>query len=190
MKTLTATVMMFSMALGAAAHADGRDRHQPNRAEPYRAQQHDRSHQQPHAPEHRSRESQRDWQRHDYAARNWNDRDRSHARREYAPPTRTQDHWARGSGHWDRDFRAYDFHPQHRYYVEHYSRPYGYAPRVWRHGDYLPRAYCAPRYVVDYHAYRLNAPPYGYHYVRVDRDIFLTAVTTGLVVSAVYGIFN
>ena len=185
MKTLTATVMMFSMTLGAAAHADGRDRH-----EPHRVQQHERSHQQPRAPEHRSREPQRDWQHHDYAARNWNDRDRPHDRREYASPARTQDHWARGSGHWDRDFRAYDFHPQHRYYVEHYSRPYGYAPRVWRHGDYLPRAYCAPRYVVDYHAYRLNAPPYGYHYVRVDRDIFLTAVTTGLVVSAVYGIFN
>jgi Ni/Co efflux regulator RcnB len=184
MKTLTVTVLMLSMTLGAAAHADGRDRHH----EPNRGQHPERAHSQPRAPEHWSREPQHDWQRHDYAARNWNER--PYDRREHAPPSRTQDHWARGSGHWDRNVRAYDFHPQHRYYVEHYSRPYAYAPRVWRHGDYLPRAYCAPRYVVDYRAYRLNAPPYGYHYVRVDRDIFLTAVTTGLVVSAVYGIFN
>lgn len=184
MKTLTATALMFSMMLAATAHADGRDRHH----EPNRGQHHERSHPQPRGSEHWSRQPQREWQRHDYSARNWNDHGR------HAPPARVPDYWNRGSvhrdGHWGRDFRAYDYHPQHRYYVERYYRPHGYAPRVWRHGDYLPRDYCAPRYIVDYHAYRLSPPPYGYHWVRVDRDIFLTAVTTGLVVSAVYDIFD
>jgi Ni/Co efflux regulator RcnB len=55
----------------------------------------------------------------------------------------------------------------------------------------LPYGYYAPRYVVhDYYAYRLRPPPYGYHYVRVDHDVVLAAIASGIVVSAVFGIFN
>lgn len=185
MKTVTATVLMLSMTLGAAAHADGRDRHH----EPQRGEHHERSYEPSHGNGHFSREPQRDWQRHEYSARNWNDRDSHREWHEHAPP-RSADHWRHSPEHWSQDFRAYEFHPQHRYYGDRYYRPYGYASRVWHHGDYLPSAYCAPRYVVDYRAYRLSPPPYGYRWVRVDRDIFLTAITTGLVVSAVYDIFG
>jgi Ni/Co efflux regulator RcnB len=43
--------------------------------------------------------------------------------------------------------------------------------------------------VNDYYAYRLRPPPRGYHYVRVDHDVVLAAIASGIVVSAIYGIF-
>ena len=71
-----------------------------------------------------------------------------------------------------------------------YFRPYGYRAYAWRRGDYLPVAYYAPRYVIhDYRAYRLGPPPWGYHYVRVDNDIVLAAITTGIVLSVFDDIF-
>ncbi len=79
---------------------------------------------------------------------------------------------------------------QHRYYRGRYVAPRGYYVRSWRHGDHLPRSYCDSRYVVrDYHAYHLNAPPRGHHWVRVNNDVVLAAVTSGLVVSVVNGLF-
>jgi Ni/Co efflux regulator RcnB len=91
---------------------------------------------------------------------------------------------------WDRNygFRHYD---GRRYNYGRYVRPSGYYYRSWRYGDYLPRGYYSSRYVVnDYHLYHLRPPPYGYHYVRVDHDVVLAAIASGIVVSAVFGIFN
>jgi Ni/Co efflux regulator RcnB len=91
---------------------------------------------------------------------------------------------------WDRDygFRHYD---GRRYNYGRYVRPSGYYYRSWRYGDRLPYGYYSSRYVVnDYYAYRLRPPPYGYHYVRVDHDVVLAAIASGIVVSAVFGIFN
>lgn len=95
-----------------------------------------------------------------------------------------------GRRDWDRNygFRHYD---GRRYVTARYVRPSGYHYRSWRYGDHLPRAYYGRRYVVsDYYAYRLRPPPRGYHYVRVDHDVVLAAIATGVVVSAVYGIFH
>lgn len=70
-------------------------------------------------------------------------------------------------------------------------RPHGYYYRSWHYGDYLPRAYYGRRYIVnDYYAYRLRPPPRGYYWVRVDDDVVLAAIASGLVVSAVFGIFH
>jgi Ni/Co efflux regulator RcnB len=70
-------------------------------------------------------------------------------------------------------------------------RPSGYHYRSWRYGDHLPRGYYSRRYIVDdYYSYRLRPPPRGYHWVRVDNDIVLAAIASGIVVSAVYGIFH
>lgn len=97
--------------------------------------------------------------------------------------------------HWNhRDsYRAGYVHgriDQRRYDRGRYVHPRGYAHRAWRRGDHLPRAYYARPYVVhDYHVYHLHAPPRGYHWVRVDNDVVLAAVASGLVVQAVYGIF-
>ena len=44
--------------------------------------------------------------------------------------------------------------------------------------------------MVDYRHYGLTPPPYGYQYVRVDNDVFLTAVATGLIASIVFGLFQ
>jgi Ni/Co efflux regulator RcnB len=37
--------------------------------------------------------------------------------------------------------------------------------------------------------YGLRRPPHGYHWVRVDGDVMLAAITTGLIVGAVYNVF-
>jgi Ni/Co efflux regulator RcnB len=96
--------------------------------------------------------------------------------------------WKRGD--WDRHygFRHYD---GRRYRGAYYVRPSGYHYRSWRYGEYLPRGYYSRRYIVDdYYSYRLRQPPRGYHWVRVDKDEELAAIASGIVVSAVYGIFH
>lgn len=78
-----------------------------------------------------------------------------------------------------------------RYRVNVYQAPRGYYHRQWHRGERLPVVYRESRYVVrDYHHYHLDAPPRGHHWVRVDNDVLLTAVTTGVVAAVVYGIFN
>jgi Ni/Co efflux regulator RcnB len=90
---------------------------------------------------------------------------------------------------WDRNY-GFRHHDGRRYVYGSYVRPSGYHYRSWRYGDYLPRSYYSRRYVVnDYYAYRLRPPPRGYHYVRVDHDVVLAAIASGIVVSAIYGIF-
>jgi len=94
--------------------------------------------------------------------------------------------------HYDRrpaQLERYD-HSHARYHVVRYVPPREYRQHVWYRGTHLPRAYYAPRYVVrDYSAYRLRPPPRGYHWVRVDNDVVLAAMTTGLVLQVVNNIF-
>jgi Ni/Co efflux regulator RcnB len=79
---------------------------------------------------------------------------------------------------------------QRRYDRGRYIAPPGYHVRNWRHGDYLPRSYREARYIVhDYHVYHLSPPPHGHHWVRVDNDVVLAAIASGLVVSVVNGLF-
>jgi Ni/Co efflux regulator RcnB len=42
---------------------------------------------------------------------------------------------------------------------------------------------------VDYNAYRLPPPPYGYRWVRSDRDVVLVALATGLVLDVLYDLY-
>lgn len=76
------------------------------------------------------------------------------------------------------------------YRAPHYVRPYGYHPYRWAAGHHLPRPYYGSSYYVDYRPYRLAPPPYGHHWVRVDNDVFLVALASGLIADAVYGIFH
>jgi Ni/Co efflux regulator RcnB len=98
--------------------------------------------------------------------------------------------WRHDSRDWRHD-RFYDRgHYAPRYRAGLYRRPHGYYVRSWRHGDHLPIAYRAPRYVIDdCRAYRLYAPPRGYHWVRVDHDVLLTAIATGIVLDVIYDRF-
>ncbi len=62
-------------------------------------------------------------------------------------------------------------------------RPPGHA-KQWRLGERLPSTvvyYELPRDVIV----RLGPPPRGYRYVRVDNDILLLAIGTGLVLDAI-----
>jgi Ni/Co efflux regulator RcnB len=77
-----------------------------------------------------------------------------------------------------------------RYRVAQYYRPQGYRTYVWHSGARLPSAYYAPRYIVhNYGTYRLRQPPRGYHWVRVDNDVVLAAIATGVVAQVVGGLF-
>jgi Ni/Co efflux regulator RcnB len=86
--------------------------------------------------------------------------------------------------------RYYDGHYDGRYKVVRYYPPKNYRHHRWYRGAYLPAAYYAPRYVVhNYSTYRLRPPPRGYHWVRVDNDVILAAIATGLVANVVSDIF-
>ena len=86
--------------------------------------------------------------------------------------------------------RYYDSRYDGRYKVVRYYPPKNYRHHRWYRGTYLPAAYYAPRYVVhNYSTYRLRPPPRGYHWVRVDNDVILAAIATGLVANVVRDIF-
>lgn len=64
-----------------------------------------------------------------------------------------------------------DYRPDHR--NDH---------RNWRKGDRFDRRQARNYRVIDNpRAYRLNAPPRGYHWVRSDNDAVLVAITSGLI---------
>jgi Ni/Co efflux regulator RcnB len=168
MKRLFAATALTVALLGGVvttAQADNRDHH--DRRYDYRQDRHDDRHDGRRDNRHDNRYDRRD-DRHDYR----------YARRD-----------DRHDRDWDRSyaFRHYD---GRRFDRGYYVRPSGYYYRSWRYGDCLPRAYYGRRYIVnDYYAYRLAPPPRGYYWVRVDNDVVLAAIASGLVVQAVYDIF-
>jgi Ni/Co efflux regulator RcnB len=141
------------------------------------------------------RDDRRDWRddRRD-DRRDWRG-DRRDDRREWRVDHRDgrrdwRDH--RGySRHDDRRWRGYHWYPQYRYRAPvRYVYPSGYRAYQWRVGHRLPRGYYDRHYYVDYRHYHLPPPPYGYHCVRVDRDVVLVAVATGLILDVLYGLYH
>ncbi len=115
--------------------------------------------------------------------RHWNDNNRydgrSNDRRWVSPPPRYvnpphhDNRWDNGRWHWGS-----------------YYRPSGYAPHYWRRGERLPFGYHGASYVIgNYYDCGLRAPPYGYHWVRVDHDVVLAAIATGVVLDVIYNQF-
>ena len=101
-------------------------------------------------------------------------------------PQRNDDH--RGA---DRhDDNSWERHATKRYKANRYQPPRGYQARQWHRGDKLPASYRGKTYVVDYRHYGLGAPPRGYQYVRVNNDVVLTAIATGVVASVIYQLFQ
>jgi Ni/Co efflux regulator RcnB len=92
--------------------------------------------------------------------------------------------------HRDRYDNRGERRAERRYNAGRYHAPKGYYARHWRQGDRLPASYRGRAYVVDYHRYGLRAPPRGYQYTRVDNDVMLTAVATGLIASVIVGMFQ
>jgi Ni/Co efflux regulator RcnB len=61
----------------------------------------------------------------------------------------------------------------------------GWQKQAWKRGDRIPLAEIDRYYVDDYRAYRLNAPPAGYRWVRpMDDRYLLVELATGLVAEA------
>jgi Ni/Co efflux regulator RcnB len=124
---------------------------------------------------------------HERHARNHHEHDRQW-RREHIRQDRRDDRWD------DRrdQRRAYEQgYRAGRFDAGRYHRPAGYRHYAWHRGARLPSPYYAPRYVVhDYGRYRLHRPPHGHHWVRVDHDVVLAAVTTGAVIAVVHNLFH
>jgi Ni/Co efflux regulator RcnB len=98
--------------------------------------------------------------------------------------------WSKHPNYWDNRRHDRRDYARYRYNQGHYRAPHGYHYRTWHRGDHLPRAYYGSSYIVyDYRPYRLYAPPYGYHWVRVGNDVLLTALATGVVLDVLYNIW-
>lgn len=82
---------------------------------------------------------------------------------------------------WDRRDDRRDYRHD-RIRAGKYYYPRGYRPHNWGRGDRLPASYYARPYVVrDYRGCHLRPPPRGAHWVRVNNDVILAAIATGLV---------
>jgi len=96
-------------------------------------------------------------------------------------------------GRWDNHRRWDDRHDryEHRRFraPARYLPPRGYYSHRWAVGHRLPSTYYARPYYVDYRAYGLAPPPRGHHWVRVDNDVFLVALTSGLIANAIHDLF-
>ena len=186
----TAVALTLFSGVVTTAQADNRDRNQ--RHDDHRDDRHNDRHDNRYDNRHDNRQhDQRNDRRYDHR-NDWRNDHRNDWRNDHRNDWRYDHRNDRRYDRrdWDRNygFRHYD---GRRYNYGRYVRPSGYYYRSWRYGDYLPRGYYSSRYVVnDYHLYHLHPPPYGYHYVRVDHDVVLAAIASGIVVSAVFGIFN
>jgi len=86
--------------------------------------------------------------------------------------------------HGDHDWR------EGRFRYGAYGRDWGYREHYWRRGERLPVAYYAPpRVLGDYRVYGLREPPYGCRWVRVNNDVVLAAIATGVVLDVAFNVF-
>jgi len=70
-----------------------------------------------------------------------------------------------------------------------YSYPHGHRISSWYVGAYLPPAYFAPSYYIDHYYYDLAPPPRGYRWVRIDNDVVLVALASGLIADVLFDMF-
>jgi Ni/Co efflux regulator RcnB len=131
--------------------------------------------------------------RNDHNRRDWNDNRRDHNRNNWSGHRgwdRPRHDWNNHPNYWDNRRHDRRDHARYRFHFGFYRAPHGYHYRTWHRGDYLPRSYYGSSYIVyDWRPYRLYAPPYGYHWVRVGNDVLLTALATGVVLDVIYDIW-
>lgn len=105
--------------------------------------------------------------------------------------------WGQNNGGRDHDARP-QAHRQYAYNGRQYdavrgpawNAPRGYdARRMWNRGDRLPEGYRHRAYVVDYRAYHLARPSYGYQWVRVGNSVYLVRASNGIVAQIVWNMF-
>ncbi len=83
-----------------------------------------------------------------------------------------------------------NFEAPHRFRVGAYQRPRGWYPHRWSYGEHLPRIFFASDFwIPDYVAFDLDAPPYGFVWVRYGDDALLVNRYTGEIIEVEYGLF-
>lgn len=103
---------------------------------------------------------------------------------------RGRDHGRRDGPRWDQHRYPPIYDSPSRYRGPGWRPPHGYYARAWRFGDILPRGWYGPQYqLLDWWAYDLPEPPYGYDWVRVGRDALLIDGYTGRIVQVVRLVF-
>lgn len=130
-----------------------------------------------------NRHTRHDWGRDDRRHDGWRD-DRRHGWRDGHGR-----HWNSWRDHgwrqsWRHGWNGHRWRAPSRYYY-----PRGYSYRSWTIGYRLPNVYYAPSYYIDWRYYGLASPPWGCHWVRIDRDVLLVDIATGEVVDILYGFF-
>jgi Ni/Co efflux regulator RcnB len=95
----------------------------------------------------------------------------------------------RDDRHFDGRFEGRDY-ARERFHGGYYPAPRGYYGHDWRRGERLPGAYYERPYVVrDYRDYRLYAPPRGCQWIRVNNDVVLAAIATGVVLDVLHDLY-
>lgn len=90
----------------------------------------------------------------------------------------------------DRGYFAHNFQAHRGYRIGPWRAPAGYAYRRWHYGEFLPRAYWGPEFVLaDFWLFGLDIPPVGYEWVRYGPDALLIDLRSGEVVQSVYDNF-
>jgi Ni/Co efflux regulator RcnB len=92
-------------------------------------------------------------------------------------------------GH-DNNNGGYERRADKRFKTSAYRGPKGYHGQRFHRGERLAPAYRGSAYQVDYRRYNLAPPPRGYQYVRVNNDVVLTAIATGVITSVLMDMFN
>ena len=91
----------------------------------------------------------------------------------------------------DRGAYNHNFKAARTYNIGAYRRPQGWVAHRWAYGQFLPRAYWTPDYLIaDYWLFALEVPPGGYEWVRDDDDAILVNVSTGEILQVEYGVFG
>lgn len=85
---------------------------------------------------------------------------------------------------------GYERRADRRFKASAYRGPKGYHGQRFHRGERLAPAYRGAAYRVDYRRYNLAPPPRGYEYVRVNNDVVLTAIATGVITSVLMDMFN
>lgn len=134
-----------------------------------------------------------DYRRDDRRDDRWDRRDDRRDDRWDRRDDRRDDRWDRRNDRrddrWDRRDDRRDYRHD-RIRAGKYYYPRGYRPHHWRRGERLPAAYYGRPYVIrDYRGCHLHAPPRGAHWVRVNNDVILAAIATGIVLDVVYNRF-
>jgi Ni/Co efflux regulator RcnB len=90
----------------------------------------------------------------------------------------------------DRGAYQHNFQAARAYHAGPWRGPRGWRPHHWVFGEFLPRAYWGPQFILgDYWLFSLEVPPVGYEWVRDGNDALLVSTTTGEILQVEYGVF-